>query len=104
LYEYGRSLAKQPTASAWLAIGRLASRSGDQDQAVAAYQEALALNPNDPQALYDLGVSWLRAGDPAGAVAPLEHAVRLLPEDELLRTTLERARRRSAETPPDSAR
>jgi hypothetical protein len=48
--EIRRSLALHPTAGAWVILGRLEERSGNRERALAAYREALALDPDNAEA------------------------------------------------------
>lgn len=60
----------------WLDQGLAAHRRGDVAQAVAAYRQALLLDPEDADALNLLGTGLLQMGDAVTAVAHLERAVR----------------------------
>ncbi len=103
LHAYQRSLAMRPSPAVWLAIGALAERGGQSEQAITCYERALELEPDHPQALFDLGSLWLRLGEAERAVAPLERAVALVPDNEMLRSRLARARRGRAERAPEGA-
>jgi len=93
---YQESLERHRSAETYLAVARLARESGREDDAVAAWEHALALNPNQIDALYQLGSAWLRRGDPERAIELLEHAARVAPTDVTVAATLERARKRVA--------
>ena len=43
---------------------------GDQDKAIADFNEALKINPKHVRALSNRGVAWNRKGDPDRAIAP----------------------------------
>ena len=93
---YEESLARQPTAAAHLAMGRMAQRRGDLEGAIEAYERAVEVNPQHAEALTLLGLAWLRLDEPARAEEPLERAVALVPANETLQASLERARSRRA--------
>src|SRR5262249_47530777 len=60
-------------AEVWRALGRL-------DAAIECGRAALALRPDHPEALPDLGLALLEAGDAAGAVAHFRRALALRPD------------------------
>jgi Flp pilus assembly protein TadD len=57
------------------ALGAALDQLGRFTEARQAYQEALAIEPNDPGVLTNLGVSHLMEGDPAGAEPFLRQAM-----------------------------
>lgn len=57
------------------ALGAALDQLGRFAEARQAYQEALALEPNDPSVLTNMGVSHLMEGDPAGAEPLLRQAM-----------------------------
>ena len=57
------SLNRRPTLRAAFHLGRALSRSGDRPGALAAYQEAIGLSPNDAQSHNNLGNLLLRMGN-----------------------------------------
>jgi len=61
-----RSLALWPTAEAWAALGRWYEESGKSEEARRAYQQAVALAPDDPGLRTSLG----RVGFSAGGYEP----------------------------------
>ena len=93
---YEESLEKQPTAAAHLAMGRMAQRRGDAQAAIEAYERAVEVNPDHAEALNLLGLAWLRLDEPARAEEALARAVALVPANETLQASLERARSRRA--------
>ena len=60
--------------------GKVAYAAGDYVSALEHYKEAVALNPNDGDALNNLGQLLSRNGDPAAAIPHLEKASRLYPK------------------------
>jgi tetratricopeptide (TPR) repeat protein len=52
---------------------------GDYEAAIAAFETALELDPNNPRILNNLGTAWLKADRPARAVSVLARAVELDP-------------------------
>ncbi len=71
-------MAGQAQLRAYLESGLRAHNSGDIDSAKAAYQKALALAPDNPDALHLLGVALLQLGQPGQAIGCLECAARKL--------------------------
>jgi O-antigen ligase len=61
--------------------GRYFLVTGDLDRALEAFDRALTLSPNDPQALVLRATVAARRGDLPAAVADAERAARLTPED-----------------------
>ena len=103
-----------PKASwrAWNARGVAADLRSDFTTADASYERALALAPDQPSVLANMGWSKLLRGDWNGAVPPLEQAVRLMPNSERAANDLELAKaalasdlpqRRSGESDEDWA-
>jgi len=74
-----------PPIPAIEALGGLYLRSGTLDDAIAAFREALAHYPNDPRALYGLGIAYQRAGKSAETAQAM---VRYLHQWESADTTL----------------
>jgi tetratricopeptide (TPR) repeat protein len=94
---YEESLAKQPSAAAWVAIGRMAQSLGQDDAALRAFESALEVDPDHVEALNLLGLGWLAQGEPERAEAMLARAVALVPAHETLRASLERARAQASQ-------
>jgi Flp pilus assembly protein TadD len=69
--------AKNPQA--WFDLGFAQSRQGKRQEAVAAYQKAVALAPDWFEANLNLGMDLAKSGNPAAAVPVLRHAVELKP-------------------------
>ena len=75
--------AEQPGAGfeAWQRLGQARLTSGNTQGAEAAYQKAVALEPDNPVGLLGLGTAQLRLGYPERAQPLLESAARQLPKD-----------------------
>jgi len=104
---YRESLERHRSAETYLAIARLARADGREDDAIEAWKQALARNPNQIDALYQLGLAWLRRGEPERALEVLEHAAAVAPQDQTVVASLERARQRVGDrsgTSPDPER
>ena len=71
---YERAAAASNDATAQLRLGDAYMRAGKADQAIPAYRAALALAPDNPDALLGLGSALVKVGDPDGAVAVLAKA------------------------------
>lgn len=59
--------------------GAVAYKAGDYASALEYYKKAVSLNPNDGDALNNLGQVLARNGDPASAIPYLQKAVQLYP-------------------------
>ena len=71
--EVSKALAIAPSrGEVFRAAGERAARSYRFDEAVALTRRGLALDPNDPRALADLGIQLLRTGDEPAARTALE--------------------------------
>lgn len=88
-----------PLRAVWptLALGFVYEDAGELETARDLYDQALQLEPGEPEALYRLGRNQLRDGDPQSAAVTLRTALRLAgPETlmlvELGRASLERGR------------
>jgi len=89
--EFERSLAIQPSVTAWTNIGALRERQGDLEAALVAYQAALALDPDDVAALHYAGRVLLRSGRANQARRLLERAAALAPDRLEIREMLAEA-------------
>jgi general secretion pathway protein A len=76
------------SASDRLELGASLARSGRFDEAIAAFREALSIQPRYTTAYYNLGLSLLENQEPREAVDALEAAVSLSPEDPLVQRAL----------------
>jgi Flp pilus assembly protein TadD len=84
-------------ASDHLERGTWLARNGSLDEAIAAFREALALDPGYADAFYNLGASLLKKGRVEEAIEALRHAVSLSPHDGLAQRALGMALRQSGE-------
>lgn len=77
------ALARNPAAvMAWLNLGDLLARQQDHEGAIAAFQRALALEPDNPHAHNDIGCALIVLGRAEEALGWLERAGQLAPEDK----------------------
>jgi Flp pilus assembly protein TadD len=74
--QFEAALRARPDARCHNGIGVARDRLGDHKGAEAAYRAGLALAPDDPALLNNLGLSLALAGDTDGAIATLEKVVR----------------------------
>ncbi len=93
-----RSLDLYPSSRAYHVLAQIHEREARDHDAIASYASALDLDPNDAQALFRAGRLWLRLGNAREAVALLERAAEVRPEDPLVRRYLEQAREASKQT------
>jgi len=91
LREFERSNALEPNAVAWTNIGALHEREGEIQAALSAYASALALEPDNVDALLYAGRASLKAGRRDAALRHLERAVALAPDRSDIRASLAKA-------------
>jgi tetratricopeptide (TPR) repeat protein len=103
LGEFERSLALRPSAEVWRSTAEVHWRRGRFEQAARAFDEALALDPQDPNILYRSGLAWLETGRPEEAAERLGRAVALAPDRPVIAASLERARRSLGREPIPAA-
>jgi tetratricopeptide (TPR) repeat protein len=73
-------------------------RAGKRDEAVPAFQEAIRLNPNSPEAHLELGKTELAVGRVNDAIVELQHARHLSPGNLQAQRLLSQAYRRAGDT------
>jgi type II secretory pathway predicted ATPase ExeA/tetratricopeptide (TPR) repeat protein len=86
-----------PTAADRLEMGTSLARSGRFDEAIAAFREALRIEPGYANAYYNLGLSLLETQRPREAADALESAISLSPGDAGAQRALGVALRQSGE-------
>jgi Flp pilus assembly protein TadD/peroxiredoxin len=77
---FERAAQANPNASTLYRLGTLLAKSGEPARARAAYERALALQPDLAEALNDLGALQAQAGDLEGAVARFRAALAATPD------------------------
>ncbi len=80
-----------------LELGAWLARNGSLDEAIAAFREALALDPGYGDAFYNLGVSLLEKGQLGEAIEALRKAISISPDHGLAQRALGIALRQSGE-------
>ena len=73
------------------------NRAGKRDEAVPAFQEAIRLNPNSPEAHLELGKTELAVGRVNDAIVELQHARHLSPGNLQAQRLLSQAYRRAGD-------
>ncbi|MGH6905258.1 MAG: tetratricopeptide repeat protein [Geminicoccaceae bacterium] len=87
--ELEAAVEADPTSwRAWSALGRARDARDAWEEARAAYEKALALNPNEGAVLNNFGMSKLSAGDPHGAAALFVRALEASPDLAAAETNL----------------
>ncbi len=81
LLELGRqwTQAESRKALAWFVLGRAASELGQHDEAIAAYERALRIEPDDIYSINNLGNAYRDSGRPRQAMQLWRQAVRINP-------------------------
>jgi TolB-like protein/DNA-binding winged helix-turn-helix (wHTH) protein len=80
------------SSEAFTALGRWHRRSGDSDKALQAFERAMALGPNNAEALAGYGsIVQYEMFDPASAIELFERAIKLDPQNIGLKTELAQA-------------
>ena len=74
-------IANPGDASCWNNLGNMLKEGDRLQEAIVAYREAVRLVPDHVNALYNLAVSLLDAGDAAGSVASFRQALQHEPRD-----------------------
>lgn len=93
-----RALAQNSTfPEAWSDLGEARKDLSDHVGAIAAFNKAVRLAPNDSVAQYRLGEEYLTQHQPHRAVEPLEQAVRLSPHDHSILNALQKALRQDGQ-------
>ena len=71
--------------SGWIQLGNLCFDSDFPEKAIAAYEKALALDPNNADVLTDMGVMYRKSGKYDKAVQSFDKAVGVNPKHEIAR-------------------
>jgi len=74
-----KTASKEATAETWRELGNIYFDSDQPEQAIKAYERALALQPDDADILNDQGAMYRQTGDFGRAVANFKKAVTLNP-------------------------
>ena len=99
-HELDRGMRLHPTADLWRLEGELADMAGEQDRALAAFDEAIALDPESAPAYYQSGRLLVDRGQLDEGLKRLERANTLWPNNppilQLLRALRERGPSRAS--------
>ena len=80
LDELGAAVRIEPQdQEAWLALGRLRRDMNDESGTLAAFEQAVACDPHDPDSQYELGSEYLSQDNARRAVVHLELARKAMP-------------------------
>jgi len=92
--EFNAELALNPrNGNALYELAGIAAQSGDPQRAREGFEKALREFPDFEEALVGLGGALLDASSPQDAIAPLEHATHIRPDDEVAWYRLAQAQR-----------
>jgi Flp pilus assembly protein TadD len=96
--ELSAAVEEDPTLwRAWNAIGAYHDAQDDWEKAEDAYRRALAVRPNEPMILNNLGFSLLMQNRVDEALGPLQEAMRLAPDSSQVKTNVRLAYARKGE-------
>lgn len=82
----------QPDAMSWFQLGVANSNSGRSDEAIAAYEKAIALDPDYDLAMFNLGGVHWNGGDLIAATRVWRQAIKKFPDHALAADLRERLR------------
>jgi Flp pilus assembly protein TadD len=89
----------------WLAaLAYRKQRAGEDEAAVALYQEALDLDERNARNWFNLGSACIRLGRREAATSAYERAVALAPDDRRYQVALEASRRPAKELEPTAGK
>ncbi len=74
-----QALDLAPNAATWIQLGVIRLQQGKAPDAIAAFEKAIELDPEIPDAYNTAGAIWFEIGDTARAETELRHAIRLQP-------------------------
>jgi lipoprotein NlpI len=78
------TLSRATLSATFYNRGNLWRDKGDYDRAVADYNDAIRLNPQDSRSLANRGIAWAIKGDYDRAIADLNEVIRLDPQNALI--------------------
>ena len=61
--------------------GKIDEKQGRLDEAIASFQQAALINPNESDAYFEMGVIYQQKNDTARAKAAYDKAIQLSPDD-----------------------
>ena len=86
IFELEKQTAQNPqSAEAWIQLGNLYFDTDNNEKAIGAYQNSLALKPDNASVLNDMGVMYRRSGMPAEAIKAFSKAIAVDPRHEVSR-------------------
>lgn len=86
IFELEKQTAQNPqSAEAWIQLGNLYFDTDNYEKAIGAYQNSLALKPDNAYVLTDMGVMYRRSGKPAEAIRAFSKAIAVDPRHEVSR-------------------
>jgi tetratricopeptide (TPR) repeat protein len=89
---FQRAVEDRRVAAYWVRLGRLERDLGRPQQALAAFENAVRINPEHRFAVIELASEWIARGEPARALEALERASPALAGDAEIDDLSERAR------------
>ncbi len=90
IIERGKRESRKNRAIAYSSRGAAYWKKGDKEQAIADYDKAIALDPNDAIAYDNRGVAYEKKGDKEKAIADFRKALEIAPSFQEAKAALER--------------
>jgi len=91
--EYARAVALHPVWVTWYKLGSMYAKEERWDDALAAYEAGLAIDPDEAALYHEIGTVWLELDRPDKAREAFARAAALDPEQGIHRLMLERTDR-----------
>jgi cytochrome c-type biogenesis protein CcmH/NrfG len=83
IFELEKKTKENPSdVAAWTNLGNLYFDTGNYKEAISAYTQSVALDPNNADVITDLGIMYRRTGQPQKAIEAFDKAAKIDPRHE----------------------